>query len=113
MFSRGNEHASTSTVQRHSANAIIDALANLKDAVVDAWLGKEIEEPIFVVYDVFSDRPKGPMLKASDIIVPHHNCAVAVTTEESMQQVVGPVLGNRARLKRIAKDERDSKKTKI
>ena len=113
MFSRGNEHASTSTVQRHSANAIIDALANLKDAVVDAWLGKEIEQLIFVVYDVFSDRPKGPMLKASDIIVPHHNCAVAVTTEESIQQVVGPVLGNRARLKRIDADERNSKKPKI
>ena len=67
---------------------------------------------MFVVYDVFSDQAKGSILVASDLEVPHRKCAVMVVTEESMQQAVGPVLGNRARLKRIYEDEQFSKKNK-
>jgi len=112
LFFPGSETDSKSKIQKSSANTIVEALANMKESVADAWLGKGREEPMFVVYDVFSDRPKGPRLKVSDIIVPHDNCAVAVTTEESIQQAVGPVLGARARLKRIYEDEQLSKKTK-
>lgn len=99
-----SEGESITKIQEHSVNNIVNALAKLKDAVIRAWLGST-KQPIFVIYDVFSDHRQGESLKISDIHLPHTNCAVSVTTEESIQDVVGPVLGARARLKRIIEDE--------
>ena len=62
LFFPGSETDSTSQIQKHSANVIVDSLANMKDSVADAWLEKGRRESMFVVYDVFSDRAKGRIL---------------------------------------------------
>ena len=103
--SKWSDKPSTTKVQKHSANEIVEKLSKMKDQVVRAWLGSNVSLPIYVVYDVFSDRPAGATLVSSDIYKPHTKCAVAVTTEDSMESVVGPVLAIRSCLKRIAKDE--------
>ena len=67
-------------------------LSIIRDHVLKSWLGEKVsgrhKEPWIIVYDLFSDRDQGAKLTSGDL-QPGKNCALVVTTETSIQAVVG------------------------
>jgi len=108
LYYPGSAMSSTSTITTGVAKDILDRMEKMRDAVMESWFGGCKEgEHWFFIYDLFSDRAEGEQLSVQKIELSPMS-ALVVTTEDTIQDVVGPVLGVRARLKRLAEDEGDA-----